>query len=99
VVDILDHDRPTLGGDPAGEPAPNRDADALLDLLFETFRGPGDELVRAFVEQQDRGSICRQHLADARQELVEKLVRREMRKRGVGHDLEPREQIGSLQFS
>ena len=45
VVDVVEHDRSPLGGDPAREPAADRDPHALLDLFLEPDRRPRDELV------------------------------------------------------
>jgi hypothetical protein len=49
LVDV-DHARPPLGRDPAGEALAERDADALLDLLLDPERRARDELVLPLVE-------------------------------------------------
>ncbi len=38
LVDPVEHDRPSLGGDAPGEPGADRDADALPDLLLDASR-------------------------------------------------------------
>ena len=70
VVDVVEDHRPLLGGDAAGEAAADRDADALLDLLLDPERGPGDELVRLLVEQEDRARVDLEDLAGALEERV-----------------------------
>ena len=57
MVDVLEDDRPLLGGDPTREAPAYRDADSLLDLFFDSERGAGDELVRLLVEQEDRAGV------------------------------------------
>ena len=58
VVEVLDEDRAPLGRDPAGEAAPDRDPDALLDLLLDALGGGRHELA-GLVEQQERGRVGR----------------------------------------
>ena len=55
MIDVVEDDRPLLGGDPARKASAHRDADALLYLLLDAERRPSDELVRLLVEQEDRG--------------------------------------------
>ena len=45
VIDVLDDDRPALGGDPPGKPAADGDADSPLDFLFETGGSPRDQFI------------------------------------------------------
>src|SRR5919202_79796 len=42
AVDVVDHDRGRLRGDPAGEAPAERDADAALHLLLDPLRRAGD---------------------------------------------------------
>jgi hypothetical protein len=86
VVDVLDRDRAPLRRDPAGEPLPERDADAALDLLLEALRGPRDEL--AGLVNKDRRRIRLEESTDPVEELVEELVERAVRERGLGDRLE-----------
>src|SRR6266545_1844999 len=74
VVHVGDHDRRPLRRDAAGEALPDGDPHALLDLLLESFRGPGDELSTRLVEQEDGARVCLEGIADTTQQLVEQLV-------------------------
>jgi hypothetical protein len=50
VVDVVEDDRPALGGDAAGEALADRDPDSVLDLLLDSPRCARDELVPLLVE-------------------------------------------------
>ena len=79
VVDVLDRDRAPLGRDPAREPAPHRDPDALLDLLLDALaRRVATSVSPVLVEQQERGRVGAQDLRDPVQQLVQQLVRRQV---------------------
>jgi len=52
----------TIGRDPAGEPLPDGDRDALLDVVLQALRGAQLEHAALLVQQQDRGGICLEHL-------------------------------------
>ena len=68
VVDVVEDDRPFLGGDAAGEAAADGDPDAGLDLLLDPDGSAGDEFVRLLVEQQHRARVAAEDLPDPRQE-------------------------------
>ena len=85
-VDVLDHHRRRLRSDPAGEAPAERDADARLHLLFDPLRGAGDELVRLLVEQQERGRVGLEDVADPDEQLVEQPLERQERERRVGDE-------------
>src|SRR5436305_1385266 len=92
VVDFVgvdvDHHRPRLGGDPAGEARPEWDPDALLDLLLDAERSACDELVGVLVEQEDRAGVCLEDVPDPLQESLQQLVEAEMREGRVGDRLQ-----------
>jgi hypothetical protein len=88
VVDVLDHDGYAFRGDPACEAAADRNADALLDLLLEPLGGARDELRPLRVEEQHRAGVGPERVADARQQLGEQLVEREVCERRVRDRLE-----------
>ena len=67
---------------------PDRDADALLDLLLDAERGARDELVRRLVEEEDRAGVDLEHLARSVEEGGEELVELEVRERSVGEELQ-----------
>ena len=50
MVDVVDNDGCTRGGDPPRESLADRNARPLLDLPFKAFDGAGDELRSARVE-------------------------------------------------
>ena len=78
VIDVGDEDRGAPGGDPAGEAAPERDPNPLLDLLLDPVRGPRHELVRALVEQQDRGGVDAEDVDGTAQQLFEQVLELEL---------------------
>ena len=57
VADVVDDHGLLQGGDATGEPAPDRDAHAGLDLLLDPDGRGRDELVRVLVEQQHRAGV------------------------------------------
>ena len=95
AADVVEHDRPLLGGDTAGEASSERDPDAALDLLLEALRRARHELSRLLVEQQDRHSVPLEDVADALEQLVEHRVERQVRERRVGDEQELAETVVS----
>src|SRR5207248_5332241 len=89
VVDFVEDHRPLLGGDPGGEAPADRDPDALLDLLLDPERRARDELVRLFVEQQDRARVYLEDLAGTVEQGREQPREAQMRQRGVRDRLQP----------
>src|SRR5436305_974264 len=83
-----------IGRDPAGEATPERNANSLLDLLLDSDRRPGDELVRLLVEEQHRAGVHLEQVAGGREQLGEQRVQVEVRKRRVGDRLEPQQTRG-----
>src|SRR5487761_1191461 len=57
VVDPVQDDRPTGGGDTAGEARPDRDTHALPDLLLDSARRGCDQLACRRIDQQDGGGV------------------------------------------
>ena len=86
VVDVGDGDGAAFGGDAAGEAAAERDAHALLDLFLDALGGAGVQGV-AF-EQQDRDGVDGEDVGDPLQQLLQQLLLRQVRERGVGDALE-----------
>jgi hypothetical protein len=74
VVDVVEDDRLLLGGDPPGEASADRDPDALLDLFFDAERRSRDQLVRPFVEQEDRAGVDLEDLPGPLEQRREELV-------------------------
>ena len=72
ALEVVDHDRPTLGEHAPGEAAADRDADAALDLLFEPDRRASDELVAVSVNEQNGAGVDVQDRAYPLQELGER---------------------------
>ena len=87
VVDVADHDRPHVGRDPAGEPAAERDAAALPDLLLEPARGARHDLTGVTVEQQHGDRVHLEDRLHPFEQLLEHVVEREMRERPLAHGL------------
>ena len=94
AADVAEHDRPALGGDSAGEPLSDRDADALFHLVLEADRRAGDELASGLVEQEDGGGVRLEHVPDPRQQLGEELIEVKVRQGSVGDELEPSKTFG-----
>ena len=67
---LVDDDRPALGGHSPGEASPERDPGALEHLLLQTTRGVGDELAAGAVEQQDRPLVDAERLLETAEQLV-----------------------------
>jgi hypothetical protein len=91
VVDVVEDDRPPVGGDSAREALPERNADAALDLLLDADGGAGDELALPRVEQQDRARVRRQEIVDSLEQRAEQLLELQVDQRGVGQRLKTRE--------
>jgi hypothetical protein len=98
VVDVAENDRALLGRHPAGEAPPDRDANALLDLLLDPHRGTRDQLVRAFVEQQHGAGVGREDRADAGQQHLEQLLELEVGQRRVRDRLDVLEPLARGAF-
>ena len=94
MVDVVEHDRAPFRGDPAREPAADRDPDALLDLFLDSDRGAGDQIVAQLVAEQDRHRVGLERLANARQQLGEQVVQNQMRQRCIGDELKPSKPLG-----
>ena len=74
VVDVVDRDRSAFGGDPAGEAAPERDRDAVLDRRFDPLGRPCAQRRAVGFEQQDRGGVRFEDLGDPAQQLVQQIL-------------------------
>jgi uncharacterized protein YndB with AHSA1/START domain len=98
VIDVLDGERPPLGGDPAGEAAADRDPRAPLDLLLDSLRRARDELVRALVEQEDGARVGSEDLLDPVEQLVEEVLEREVRERRVRDALQLQQPLEACAF-
>jgi plasmid stability protein len=95
-ADLVQHKWAALGRDSPRETGAERDSNVALDHFLETDGGAGHELVGLLVANQDGGSIRDQDVADSGEELLEELVESEVRKGGVGDDLDPLEPVASL---
>jgi hypothetical protein len=84
VVEILDDDRTSLGGDAASETTGKRYLHALANLLLQSSCGTCDEYAALLVEQQHRGGVDFQGAADALQKLGEHVLQGHVAERGVG---------------
>ena len=94
VVDVVEHDRAPFRGDPAGEPAADRDPDALFDLFLDSDCGAGDQVVAQLVAEQDRHRVGLERLSNARQQLGEQVVQNQMRQRCIGDELKTSKPLG-----
>ena len=86
AVDVLDDDRPLLRRHAPDEARADGDADVPRIRLFQAGGGALDEHVA--VEQEDGGRVGGEDALHADEQLVEQLVERELRERGVGDRLE-----------
>jgi hypothetical protein len=87
AVDVVHHERATLGSDTIHEPAPDRNGDLALARFLEPHGGPRDERP-VLPEHKDRRRVDLEHVADTGERLAQQVVQREMRERGVGHRLQ-----------
>ena len=86
VVDVGDGDRAALGGDPPGEAAADRDADALLDLFLDALGGA--RVQRVALQQQESHRVDLQDLGDPVHQLLQEVLLGEEGERGVGDPLQ-----------
>ena len=86
AVDVLDDHRPLLRRHAPDEARADGDADVPRIRLFQPGGGALDEHVA--VEQEDGGRVGGEDALHADEQLVEQLVERELRERGVGDRLE-----------
>ena len=84
VVEILDDDRTSLGGDAASETTGKRYLHALADLLLQSSCGACDEDPAILIEQQHRGGVDFQGAAYALQKLGKHVLQGHVAERGVG---------------
>ena len=78
MLEILDDQCLTAGGDPPGEPVPDRYADGAGSRLVETVGRRDAEQLLVLLEEEDGGLVDRQECTDAMQELAQERVQREM---------------------
>ena len=83
--EVLDQDRLALGRDASREPLADRDPDRG-DLHLEALARCRDE--HAVLEQEHRGRVDAQDLPDPGEQLVEKIVERQVRERRLRDRLE-----------
>jgi len=83
---VLDDHRPLLRRHAPDEARADGDADVPRIRLFQPGGGALDEHVA--VEQEDGGRVGGEDALHADEQLVEQLVERELRERGVGDRLE-----------
>lgn len=96
VVDVVEDDGSALGGDAAGEAAPERDADTALHLLLEPDRSARHELLPLLVEEEHRSRVAIEQVADAREQRPEQILEVEMGERRVGEGLQPAQPLRVL---
>jgi hypothetical protein len=85
VVDLVQDDRPLIGGDAAGEARADRDPDALGDLFLKTAGRGGDQLTSRAVKQQHRGGIGIHRLPHPAQQRGEEVTGVEVGQRRIRH--------------
>jgi hypothetical protein len=68
----------------------------LADLLLDAPGGGRDEVPARRVQQQDRGGVDGEQLADPVEEFVEQLVDVELCQPGVGHRLQAPEPVAEF---
>jgi hypothetical protein len=85
VIDVIQDDRPPLGGDAARETPADRNPDALADFLLQAAGRGGDQLTARTVQQQHRGRIGIQDLPHPAQQRSEKVIGAQMRQRRIGN--------------
>ena len=88
VIDPFEEHGALQRGDPAGEAPSERDSHALADLFLDAARGGRHQVLRGRIQQQHRGGVHGEQLADPLQQLTQQLVEVELRQPGVGHRLQ-----------
>ncbi len=97
ILDVGDDDRAALGSDAAGEPAADRDADALLDLLLDPLRRAGVQHLGVVVlDEEERRGVAVEDLGDALEQRGEEVVKPEMGERGLRDALQRGERDARL---
>jgi hypothetical protein len=86
--EVQDSHRAARGGDAAGEAASDRDPDPALHLLLQSLRGARDERAVVVLEQEDRRGVDPEDPDDAREQLVEQALERQIGERRVRDALE-----------
>ena len=86
MINPLDYDRLSVGGDSSCESLTNGDPHRLLDLFLQTLRRSRDELVRSLVKQEHCRRVGVEDFAHPNKQLVQQIIRGEMRKRDVRDD-------------
>jgi hypothetical protein len=83
LIDVVQDDRPPLGGDTASETPADRDPDALPDFLLQAAGCGRDQLTPRAVQQQQRHGVGVQDLPHPAQQLGEKVIGVKMRQRRI----------------
>jgi hypothetical protein len=89
VIVIRQEQRPPLGRDPTREAGTERDPHPLLDLLLDPNRRPGDQLAALGIQQQDRHRVDLEQRLRPLEQGRQQVVEAQMRKRRIGHKLQP----------
>ena len=71
VVDVVESHRTSLRSDPPRKPLPDRDPDAMLDLLFDPLRRAGNELVLLGIQEQNGRCVRPEDVANPQEQFVE----------------------------
>ncbi len=89
VVDVVEHHGLAVGGDPAGEAAPDRDAHALLDLLLDPDRRARHQLLGLLVVEQHGARVDLEDVASPDEERGQQLFELQVAQGDVGQRLQP----------
>ena len=85
VINVVQDDRPPLGGDTASETPADRDPHALPDFLLQAAGCRRDQLTPRAVQQQHRHGVSVQNLFHPAQQLGEKVIGVKMGQRRIGN--------------
>ena len=88
MVDVGNHDRPSLGGDSSSETLAERNPNSALDFFLEPLGRSRDQLLSFGVEEQDRAGGSFEEVTGSEEELVEQFIQRELGQRNIGDGLE-----------
>lgn len=94
MIDVVDDDGPLVRRDSASETLPDRDPRSLANLLLQTPRGRGHQILRGRVEQEHGRRVDTEQLPYPVEQLGQEALDTEMGQRCVGQRLDPAQPLG-----
>jgi hypothetical protein len=93
VIDVLQEHRLLVCRDATGETLSQRNPNSLMNFRFDPLRSSRNKILSAGIQQQHRRRINLKKPSHPLQQLNQKILHTEMGKGGIGHRLDPAQQL------